>query len=92
MSMPRWMVMGAAVAGISSVLWSAAMPSTDANNPEHATPQQLKERRFVQERQERELRSKMRDGVNADLAERNRPAEVRDAADDIARKLLRKAP
>lgn len=52
MKVPRWMVIGAAVAGASTVLWSAALPDTSTNNPEHATKRQLNERRYVQARRE----------------------------------------
>jgi hypothetical protein len=86
------MVMGAAVAGISSALWSAAIPDTSRSNPEHASKQELNERRYVQERRNQELRYKLREGVDAGLADRARPAEVRNVADDVARKLFGKAP
>lgn len=92
MKTPRWVVMGVAVAGVSAAVWSAALPDGGRNNPEHATRQQLKERRFVQTRREEELRYKLGQRLNAQLAERARTAEIRGMADDVARRLLRRVP
>lgn len=84
MKIPRWVYGGAALA----VLVTAGTNAMDKKlyGPEHLSRGQLQERRATRELEDRRMRDNMVDGIDADLADRNRAREVSRA---IGRGLLR---
>lgn len=92
MKPPRFVLMGVAIAGISTTVWSAAMPDSAKQGPEGLSKSQRDAYSHVEKGREREARGKLRDGIDADLRDRARAGEVRRAADDVARSLLRRVP
>lgn len=90
MRVPRWAAGGIAIVAIGNVLWSAAVPDVSRNNPEHATHQELEERKYIQEKRVADARAGYRDGTDRAIAESNIPAEIR-PADRAARQAAESA-
>lgn len=94
-SIKRQLAVAAATAGIATVLWHAAIPDQHRLSPEgrrQAAEEQYKDAWRAEQARRRAEGKELGDAVQRD---RLRPAEARPAehaADDIARRLLRRVP